>query len=163
IWERLNTHGLSTGLANLPLTYPAPPVNGFVISGFNTPFETIAPAKGHLFPDRQLVARLLKQASFPIFRSFDVNVDRNLDQHIDEWIRDEAVRVEAALTAYGEFGSDFFAYATHIAAYFHHIVRKNDHALKRVYQSIDKTIGRLMGLIGADSNLILFSDHGAQE
>lgn len=37
IWEILSDKGLRVGSINLPMTYPPTPVNGFMISGFETP------------------------------------------------------------------------------------------------------------------------------
>lgn len=37
IWEILSSKGLKVGSINLPMTYPPTPVNGFMISGFETP------------------------------------------------------------------------------------------------------------------------------
>ncbi len=37
IWEILSDKGLRVGSINVPMTYPPKPVNGFVISGFETP------------------------------------------------------------------------------------------------------------------------------
>ncbi len=39
IWNILNQAGLSTGIFNVPITYPAESVNGFMVSGFVTPPE----------------------------------------------------------------------------------------------------------------------------
>jgi len=37
LWEHLSDHGLRVGSINVPMTYPPKPVNGFMISGFETP------------------------------------------------------------------------------------------------------------------------------
>ncbi len=37
IWELLGERGLKVGSVNVPMTYPPKPVNGFMISGFETP------------------------------------------------------------------------------------------------------------------------------
>jgi predicted AlkP superfamily phosphohydrolase/phosphomutase len=37
LWELLSEKGLRVGSINVPMTYPPRPVNGFVISGFETP------------------------------------------------------------------------------------------------------------------------------
>jgi predicted AlkP superfamily phosphohydrolase/phosphomutase len=37
IWEPLNASGVRVGLVNVPLTYPPPALDGFVIGGFMTP------------------------------------------------------------------------------------------------------------------------------
>jgi len=36
-WNRLAAHGLKVGLVNVPLSFPPPQVNGFVVCGFGTP------------------------------------------------------------------------------------------------------------------------------
>jgi predicted AlkP superfamily phosphohydrolase/phosphomutase len=37
LWSILGEHGLRAGSINVPMTYPAFPVNGFLVSGFETP------------------------------------------------------------------------------------------------------------------------------
>lgn len=37
LWEHLSEKGLRVGSINVPMTYPPRPVNGFVVSGFETP------------------------------------------------------------------------------------------------------------------------------
>ncbi len=37
LWQILSDHGLRVGSVNVPMTYPPMPVNGFVVSGFETP------------------------------------------------------------------------------------------------------------------------------
>lgn len=37
LWRILSDHGLRVGSVNVPMTFPAFPVNGFLISGFETP------------------------------------------------------------------------------------------------------------------------------
>ena len=37
LWEHLSKKGLRVGSVNVPMTYPPRPVNGFMISGFETP------------------------------------------------------------------------------------------------------------------------------
>ncbi len=40
IWKMLSDKGLKVGAVNVPMTYPPQPVNGFVITGFETPGVT---------------------------------------------------------------------------------------------------------------------------
>lgn len=47
IWQILNEQGLSTGLINLPLTYPPEKVDGFMITGMMTPEK----AKVFMYPE----------------------------------------------------------------------------------------------------------------
>ena len=39
IWACLSRHGRRVGVVNVPMTYPPEPVNGFLISGLDTPHE----------------------------------------------------------------------------------------------------------------------------
>jgi predicted AlkP superfamily phosphohydrolase/phosphomutase len=36
-WQRLNEAGLRVGLVNVPFTYPADSIDGFVVTGFGAP------------------------------------------------------------------------------------------------------------------------------
>ncbi|PYK24434.1 MAG: phosphodiesterase, partial [Verrucomicrobia bacterium] len=40
VWKLLNNAGYSVGTMNIPFTYPPEPLNGFQISGMDTPSET---------------------------------------------------------------------------------------------------------------------------
>lgn len=37
LWSRLSEGGVRVGVVNVPMTYPPPPVNGFIISGMDSP------------------------------------------------------------------------------------------------------------------------------
>jgi len=37
LWQILGDHGLKVGSVNVPMTYPPTPMNGFLVSGFETP------------------------------------------------------------------------------------------------------------------------------
>ncbi|MFA6449481.1 MAG: alkaline phosphatase family protein [bacterium] len=43
IWHALNRRGLSAGVVNVPVTYPAEPLDGFMISGLPGPGEDVFP------------------------------------------------------------------------------------------------------------------------
>lgn len=56
IWELLSERGYKVGSINLPMTYPPRPVNGFMISGFDTPSVEL----DFTYP-RELKAELLQR------------------------------------------------------------------------------------------------------
>lgn len=39
IWDWLNRFGQRTGVLNVPMTYPATPLDGYLVSGFDSPKE----------------------------------------------------------------------------------------------------------------------------
>ncbi len=49
-WEIFNKHGLSTGLINIPMTYPPAQVNGYMITGIMTPREKEVENTNYTFP-----------------------------------------------------------------------------------------------------------------
>jgi len=56
IWELLSERGYRVGSINLPMTYPPRPVNGFMISGFDTPSVSL----DFTYP-RELKAEILRR------------------------------------------------------------------------------------------------------
>ncbi len=51
IWNVANAQGVRTGLFNIPMTYPPPPVDGFAVSGMLTPEGGGLTPQGFTYPD----------------------------------------------------------------------------------------------------------------
>ncbi len=64
IWRILGDRGLKIGSINVPMTYPAVPVNGFMISGFETP----GPDSDFVYPP-DLKEQILERWPDPTLRS----------------------------------------------------------------------------------------------
>jgi len=64
LWRILGDHGLRVGSVNVPMTYPAVPVNGFLVSGFETP----GPESDFVYPP-QLKAEILSRWPDPTLRA----------------------------------------------------------------------------------------------
>lgn len=64
IWQVLGGHGFRVGSINVPMTYPATPVNGFMISGFETP----GPDSDFVYPPN-LKSRVLQRWPDPTLRA----------------------------------------------------------------------------------------------
>ncbi len=62
IWQILGDRGLKVGSINVPLTYPPIPVNGFMVSGFETP----GPESEFVYPP-ELKSEILSRWSDPTF------------------------------------------------------------------------------------------------
>ena len=65
IWRILGDRGLRVGSVNVPMTYPAVAVNGFMISGFETP----GPDKDDFVYPRDLRGPILERWSDPTLRT----------------------------------------------------------------------------------------------
>ncbi|MEK6674411.1 MAG: alkaline phosphatase family protein [Planctomycetota bacterium] len=64
LWRILGDHGLRVGSINVPMTYPAVPVNGFMISGFETPSH-----EGDFVYPRELKADVLARWPDPTLKA----------------------------------------------------------------------------------------------
>lgn len=64
LWQILGDQGLRIGSINVPMTYPPEPVNGFLISGFETP----GPHSDFVYPP-EIKERILKQWPDPTLRT----------------------------------------------------------------------------------------------
>jgi len=64
IWQILGDHGLRVGSVNVPMTYPPMPINGFMISGFETP----GPESEFVYP-KELKSEILDRWPDPTQRS----------------------------------------------------------------------------------------------
>jgi predicted AlkP superfamily phosphohydrolase/phosphomutase len=64
LWQILGEKGLKVGSVNVPMTYPARPLNGFLISGFETP----GPQSAFVYPP-QLKDEVLRRFPDPTLRS----------------------------------------------------------------------------------------------
>lgn len=64
LWRILGDHDLKVGSVNVPMTYPALPVNGFLVSGFETP----GPGSDFVHPP-ELKAEILSRWPDPTLRA----------------------------------------------------------------------------------------------
>lgn len=64
LWQILSEHDLKVGSVNVPMTYPPIPVNGFMVSGFETP----GPSSDFVYPP-DLKGEILQRWPDPTLRS----------------------------------------------------------------------------------------------
>jgi predicted AlkP superfamily phosphohydrolase/phosphomutase len=174
IWSILSEAGHRVGVVNVPMTYPPEPVDGFMISGMDTPDE----ASEFIHP-RSLVPEL-RQAVGPIkldvrFLGFMHN-DPRRQQVLGELhdIDEQRFRmmlhlldrepVEVCMVVYGSTDTaqhyfwhyadpSHFRYDPHGATVF-------GNAIGDVYRRLDRQIGVLMERLREDGVVMVVSDHG---
>jgi len=170
IWDWLGEAGKRVAPLFVPLTWPAPPVRGALISGFLGPDG----AQGRAFPPRfldEVEARFGPYLSdVEDFRSGDSErILKSLyemgEQHfgIAEWVWRER---EPDFLMMVEMGTD----RLHHALWHHmdpsHPSYVEGHALERAardyYRWIDERVGRLIALADDETAVVIVSDHGAR-
>jgi predicted AlkP superfamily phosphohydrolase/phosphomutase len=173
LWQLLSDNGVRVGVVNLPMTYPPYGVNGFVVSGFDSPsldspFTHPASIRDDLlsrFPEYDFVtwppADL--HASDTQFMSFTEAVQRQF-----------RVRTEAALHLAREYAPDvFMVHYQSTDALQHQLwcymdpglvetqspVRRE--AVVNCYSVLDECLGMLLQRVGGqNTNVLVVSDHG---
>lgn len=145
IWDYLGKEGLTSGVINMPSTYPLKEIDGFMISG------TLASDEGFAYP-----SSLEKE-----LKNRDYRVNPRAEKKSDKWL-DEVqdlveLRTDVALERLEEV--DFM----HLTFFYTDKVQHNywdgDESLQ-MWKEVDKQIGRLLD---TETNLIIMSDHGFQE
>lgn len=168
-WQIAGEAGLAVGVINVPMTYPPQPVNGFMISGADTP----GPQSEFVYP-KELKAELLAAVG-----RYDLHGDYWGRTTPQEYLNRLIATVENHARAWqylierhspdlfiGVFGSTDRAQ--------HFLWRYSDPAhpsydgaefgavnpLLAVYQAVDKAIGECLARLGDDVTVIIMSDHG---
>lgn len=174
IWQILSAMGLSVGVLNLPMTFPPQEVNGFVVSGFDTPstdsaFTYPATLRNELlqrFPHYDFIPSWGQDAHLSLekFRSFT--------QAINDAF---TLRTQAALYLIERFRPDVFMIQYQDLDVFQHKAwgyltpptpEKDGASPQRLLSlnclnKLDENIGRLLGHeYYENANVLVVSDHG---
>jgi predicted AlkP superfamily phosphohydrolase/phosphomutase len=177
IWKLLSDGGLRVGVMALPTTYPPETVNGFMISGFDSPVST-GTDPSFIYP-QALFAELKKrvgQYKITDFQQF--RVGRGWHDKALGKIR-ETLERKAAIAAYllkKEPWDCFMVLFGESDTVCHHFWMFHDLASPRrprevkgefqeailsIYQRLDAIVGRLIALAHARTAVMLLSDHGS--
>jgi len=174
LWRLLNDAGHTTGVINVPFTYPPEHLDGFQISGMDTPSESSAfihPPELRAELEREIGAlsleiRYLGAMSNDSRRDAVLEGMRKLDE---QWTR-------VALHAIEKRPCDVmmvtFMSIDTVQHYFWHYMdpahflhdpkgaaRYSD-AIKQVYQRLDESLGRIVARLPEDCTVLVVSDHG---
>ncbi|HZP42657.1 MAG TPA: alkaline phosphatase family protein [Candidatus Binatia bacterium] len=174
LWNRLGDAGRRVAVVTVPATYPPEPVNGVMVSGFDTPLTTAIDGSfvfpRALWPEIERRVGRLPFADFP-----EVTIGEGWHARARERLRDGIARraalvralvarerVEACMVVFGE--SDTAA---------HHFWRFHDprsprHAavpelagtLAEIYEALDAAVGTLVAAMPG-ATVAVVSDHGS--
>ena len=175
IWTVLNGEGVRTGIFNVPATHPAEPVDGFMVSGFVTPAggqEVLQPARfrgdfgrdfpgydpnsvheGALFNRRSKRRELIAQVGEAL-RARQAALEWMLDREPVDflWV------VYEAIDRLSHYGYAFLDPAS--VRYETEEGREVREAVLDVLAIQDQAIGRILERMGAETAVMVVSDHG---
>ncbi len=165
LWELASEAGKTIVSLNLPLSSPAPEVNGVVIPGFLCPELTADVVWPRDAYDKFIAGR---------GRYEFMNTDRgeNTTDYIDKQIDTESVRADLAYELMDSVDWDIFFVQTQSTDITQHYywaaldgsLNQHDQEqfddVARLYSSLDEMIGKLTEKAGPDTLVYIVSDHG---
>lgn len=177
IWSLASNQGKTTGIFNVPITYPPDKIDGFMISGMGTPKS----AQNYIEP-RELKMQLEKAFPFlkegPKCLSIDCRflIDGDEDgflQNLYE-VTDRQEKIFSKL--YQDYKPDFFMFVfDDLDRLQHFFWRYLDEthslyeasapsylkaAIPNYYKRIDSSIKNILSLLDDNTTVIIYSDHG---
>jgi predicted AlkP superfamily phosphohydrolase/phosphomutase len=174
LWRTLNEAGHTTGVVNVPFTYPPEKVDGFQISGMDTPSEKSAfvhPPELKEELEREvgelgLEIRYLGAMSTDARRDAVLEGMRKLDE---QWTR---VALQTLEKNPCEVMMVTFMSIDTVQHYFWHYMdaghflhdaqgaARYGEAIKDVYRRLDESVGRILEKLPEDCTVLVVSDHG---
>lgn len=153
-WRYLNKHGLKVGISNIPLTYPADNVEGFFISGFDSPEDS--PLR--TFPSS--LSQLNGYGEYPLNPPhYRLLREVGSQKFADIYFRHIYHHTSLIIDLIEAYAIDVVIVNYMVVDQFNHYMKEYNFIEKGLIQ-IDRNIGRLMRKF-SDSNFIIISDHGS--
>jgi predicted AlkP superfamily phosphohydrolase/phosphomutase len=164
VWSVLNGRGKSSGIANVPVTYPVDPIDGYMIPGMFTPLNV----QNQTHPEElaQELNRAVKNYAG------ECNASNNPKRYLNNILEMIAEREETCIHLLRNHPQDFqfFAFiASDRVQHFFWKFRDPDHpqharfgnAIEMVYERLDQALGRIVDAAPENTTVMMVSDHGA--
>jgi predicted AlkP superfamily phosphohydrolase/phosphomutase len=167
LWNLLNDAGYTTGIVNVPGTYPPQPLDGFLVTDMLTPS-----LESRLTEPESLKGEMLEALGDYII---DVPIGLGTKEYVRERLhRSIEIREELALWLLERHDPDFFmCIFTELDRCQHRFWNDQDpsHPLyaegnqfegvvDEIYERCDRAVGRILEHVGPDATVFVVSDHG---
>jgi predicted AlkP superfamily phosphohydrolase/phosphomutase len=174
IWKLLNAAGFSVGTMNIPFTYPPEALDGFQISGLDTPTAN-SPFVHPPALKRELVERFGKIDHDVRFLGF-MSTDRRRAQVLAEMEKIDRQWASIALYLLEHHPQDVMMFVfmsiDTVQHYFWQYMDRSHflydakaealfgNAVRQVYERLDAVTGDIIATLPADTTVLVVSDHG---
>jgi predicted AlkP superfamily phosphohydrolase/phosphomutase len=174
LWSYLSRNGRRVGVMNVPMTYPPESVNGYLISGLDTPDDH----SRYIYPEearQELESHGIHYRLDPRYVG-NMRTDRQREHQLREHLDIESTRTQALKQLRQKYPSDFtmlvYTATDQIQHHFWQFMdpkhdkydakgaEKSQHAIRDVYQHVDGLIASILKEQGDDTVVIIMSDHG---
>ncbi len=163
VWDLIGEEGKKVGVFNVPLTYPPKPVNGFLVSGFDTPSTKVCFTYPESLSDeiRSQIQNYVLLNQEPYTRGTE---KKYVDGLLDSLEKKEA----AALYLMDRYDLDFSIYVFMELDHLHHklwrlVEERSPEGLElfqKVYRRMDETVGKIVHRCKEETTVVVVSDHG---
>jgi predicted AlkP superfamily phosphohydrolase/phosphomutase len=153
IWDYLNRAGRSTGVINLPMSYPPREIDGFMIAGGPRSRE-----KNHTYPD-QLEQELQDRFDYRVHPENVLTSHQAPDREIEQVHALLRTRLQVTRELLEKRDIDFL----HVTLFHLNVLQHyfwDAEPTRRAYEIIDQ---ELEPFLSGDCNIVLMSDHGCTE
>lgn len=155
IFDALSAAGRTVGAVNVPFTFPAKPVNGFMIPGMLTPA-----AEDRYFYPPTLGAEVRRIGRYFIDMNPVTFEEGHDDDFIEELYRVEGARRNVALGLWERFRPDFFIVVFTGVDRLMHFFWDRPELVDAHYEWLDETLGQFLAGLGTEDTVMVISDHG---
>lgn len=172
IWNYLNKAGKKVGIVNLPMTYPPPSVNGFIIPGLLTPN-----AEGEFAHPYGLMSEVQQSAGeYVLDMWWQKYGEAGVEKFLDELIYCTEQRIKTMFYLVEKKQWDIFIgvfigtdrIQHYLWQYIHPdgkklLTQREQKIVSRVteyYRHLDRFLGKLYEMFDGKANIIIVSDHG---
>jgi predicted AlkP superfamily phosphohydrolase/phosphomutase len=169
LWTHLSEAGKRVLVMGVTMTYPPDPVNGYMVSGLGAPPQAetrslVHPPEFAAMVNEPGPYRHVPEANLRALSDSDAEKDKYL-AGIDEQIR-HRVALFRSMWAREKFDfSMLFFLDTDGASHYYwkymdDPASRFSGAIARVYEAVDRAVGEVLDIVGADASVMLASDHG---
>lgn len=166
IWDLVGAANQKVGIVTVPVTYPAWPVNGFMISGYPTPDTgksyTYPPELAKSIPSLVGDAAFFKSATHHVLlQEMDRLMHLCTDVSIEQMKKDDYSLFIMVVGATDRAHHDWWKYIDpQHPAYNAKDAELYGDLIQKVYQTADVCVGKFLEAIDDDTTVIVMSDHG---
>ncbi len=164
IWRWANRFGLRAGVLNVPMTYPAAPLDGYLVTGFDSPRGSAEVA----YP-RDLLHRWAEQGHpYGVLHEEIALMDRQnphqprgeLEDFVARWVVLTRGQGELVAWLWRAWPVDLMLVVFSGTDSINHRTR-NYEQIARVYRAADEALGRILDAVDDRTLVCLLSDHGS--
>ena len=164
VWDLIGEEGKKAGVFNVPLTYPPQPLNGFLVSGFDTPSTKVC----FTYPD-SLSDEIRSRIQDYVLANREAYTRGTERKYVDGLLYSLEKKEAAVLYLIDRYEVDFSLYVFMEIDHLHHKLwrlieegsEEGRKLFQEVYQRMDETVGKIVNRFNEETTFFVVSDHGA--